>query len=151
VCVCVCVCVRKCIRVYVHEWGRVCVCVCKCVCVCLCVCVCVCVFVCMCVFVRMCACVCVCVCVCVRVCVCVHTIQGHATKCRCKTCGIVKENHQFMRRAPTNAADNAPPPGAPRTLDTRGSNSKRLQGDPPQDFLVSTKVCGWTPLSKEGK
>jgi len=72
----------------------------------------------------------------------------------CKTCGIVKENHYFHPTDPeslTDAADNAPPPGAPSASSTRGSTSKRLQGDPPLDFSVSTKVGGWTPLSIDGR
>jgi hypothetical protein len=46
------------------------------------------------------------------------------------------------RRTMTDAADNAPSPRAPRASSTRGYTSKRLQGDPPPDFSVSTKVCG---------
>jgi len=72
----------------------------------------------------------------------VHTIQRNATKVMCKTCGIVKECHNFCVTDPDRCCRQCATSWGPKSIKFEEVRLKRLQGGPPPDFLASTKACG---------
>jgi len=66
----------------------------------------------------------------------VRTIQGHAPKVRCKTCGIVKENHHFHLANPDRCCRQCATTWSPKSIKyekiylktTPGRSTTRLLG-----------------------